>query len=88
VRAGWDNPLQELFCNVEPLDQGGPDRGDGPSCLFQTSYLSVDALVASLGEARISLPQKMIEVIQLDCANSAGNVIRLFQVDGSMQEGQ
>jgi hypothetical protein len=83
VRAGWDNPLQELFCSVEPIEAGLPQSGKAPACLLQTSYLDVAALVASLHEAQIVLPKKMIEAIQLDVVQRAGNVRRVFHPDGS-----
>lgn len=85
VRAGWDNPLEEIFCSVEPLERTVDDDDDAPACLFQTSYQNVQAVVASLAEAGIRLPEPMIDFIRLDCDAKTGNTIRVFEVDGSMK---
>lgn len=87
VRAGWDNPLEEIFCSVEPLERAVHDDDDAPGCLFKTSYPNVQALLASLGEARIRLPGPMIDFVRLDCDARTGNTVRVFEDDGSMTLG-
>jgi hypothetical protein len=85
VRAGWDEPLQEIFCSVEPMEQDISESDAAPSCLFQTSYQDVRALLASLREAQIALPERMIDFVRRDCDAKTGNTVRIFDRDGSMQ---
>lgn len=77
VRAGWDVPLQELFCSVEQLERFG-DEEQLPDCFFQTSYGSLEEMVLSLSQAGITLPPGLIQAVRQDIEHETGNVLRDF----------
>lgn len=85
VTAGWDAPLEEVFCNVQGLDNTpGISQDDYPECLLQTSFTDAQHIAETLHLADIHLPQQMIDAIQSDCDKQVGNVIRVFNPDGSI----
>ena len=83
VRAGWDVPNDELFCNVEQLETETV-AAELPECFFRTSYGSVEEITRFLAEAGITLPSKMMHVIKDDLALLAGNVLRIFSDSGEV----
>jgi hypothetical protein len=83
VIAGWDRPLQEFFCNVEPMAE---HEGDYPECLLEINYSSAAAIAENLKLANITLPAQMVEAIERDGAAQAGNVMRHFREDGSIED--
>lgn len=76
VRAGWDAPLEEIYCNVELLGTQ-PDL-DAPTCFHEFVYADIGAMILALSEAKISLPDGMRRAIEEDIRLHAGNVIRRF----------
>lgn len=76
VRAGWDVPLNEFFCSVEQLQAGQLD--ELPSCFLQTSYESLEDMMAALQQAAIAVPPGFLEVLGQDVHVRAGNVLRDF----------
>lgn len=79
VRAGWDAPLQELFCSVERLE-GADEAGELPECFFRTSYANVKEMVECLAGAHIALPAGFIQAVSHDVESRSGNVLRDFDV--------
>lgn len=88
ITAGWDEPLQEMFCNVQAQERFRMEQEDYPSCLLRTSFSKVREIVDSLKVAQISLPKQMIEAIENDCRNRTGNKVRVFNEDGTVQAGK
>ncbi len=82
VIAGWDRRLQELFCNVMPLDD--EDEGDYSELLLTPSYANVEQLGAALVAAHIQVPQALLDAVQADHTVNAGNVMRNFEPDGKL----
>ena len=89
VVAGWDNPLQEVFCNVFPLNEGAiEDDGsaeDAPEVMFAMPQGGAQDVVQALSLFNIVLPQQMVDAIQLDCDEHARNVFRSFNQDGTLK---
>lgn len=82
VIAGWDRRLQELFCNVMPLDD--EDEGDYIELLMTPNYPDVEALGAALVAAHIQVPQALLDAVRADHAANAGNVMRNFEPSGTL----
>jgi hypothetical protein len=83
ITAGWDKPLSEIFCNVLCLDDVPDDNI--PGCVLENRYESVDDICTSLKAADIELPDQMLEALRRDVETEAGNVIRVFRRDGSLE---
>ncbi|HYD77533.1 hypothetical protein [Ramlibacter sp.] len=81
VRAGWDAPLQEIYCSVEPLDVQADFDGQTPRCFLEFAYADIPSMIASLAEGGIMLPADMRQAIESDVRAGAGNVIRDFGAD-------
>lgn len=77
VRAGWDAPLNELYCNVELLERDA-HGADLPACFSAFVYEDVPSMLAALACADIRLPEGMQRAIEADLRSRAGNVIREF----------
>ncbi|MNR71765.1 hypothetical protein D3C71_24430 [compost metagenome] len=88
VSAGWDYPLQQLFCNVLTLDdEVEDDEADLPAaCFARSAYGDVTELVATLKAGGIELPRQMVEAIGQDVRDQARNILRVFGQDGALQQ--
>lgn len=81
VRAGWDVPLQELYCNVEALDGQELEFEGTPACFFNTAYSDVESMAEALALAGIRLPSSMLSAVRQDLRERAENLIREFEPD-------
>ena len=94
VSAGWDNPLQEVFCNILPLDledEGEDQPQSGPGCsVVQGASFSSAEDVASLLYEKLGLviPLTMQAIIDKDIAECARNVFRQFDEAGMLLNEQ
>ena len=88
VSAGWDYPLQQLFCNVLTLDdEVEDDEADLPAaCFARSAYSNVAELVATLQEGGIELPRQMVEALEQDVQDQARSILRVFGQDGTLQQ--
>ncbi len=82
--VGWDRRLQELFCNVMPLDD--EDEGDYTDFLLNPGVGCIDDIKALLDKAGISVPPSMLDAAAADQATNAGNVVRRFAVSGALEQ--
>lgn len=84
VRAGWDGPLQELYCSVEHLGDSEPD--ELPPCYYRTVYSTVAEIEAAVVDAGIRLPQAFLAAVNMDRMARTGSVLRMFSTDGALLE--
>jgi hypothetical protein len=88
VITGWDNPLQEIFCNVwvhgEP-SQDETDEADGPdfSALMLERYRDAQHVAQRLREFGIELPATMLRSLEEDIVQRTRNVVREFDASGA-----
>lgn len=95
VVAGWDRPTSRYFCTVMPLDDL-PDEGElddaAENELFHFSQMGSETpenaqqIVQALAFTGVVLPQAMVQAIDSDAAAQAGNIQRIFNEDGLVQE--
>ena len=94
LSAGWDRPLQTLFCDMLSLDDvedDEPEVDETPqaAALWQLSFANFESVAefeALTKKAGLQLPQTFFEALARDVAENAGNVARAFSVDGSFEE--
>ncbi len=82
--VGWDRRLQELFCNVMPLDDD--DEGDYSEFFLSPSLGSVEEIKELLQNAGITVPDTLLQAVATDQAHNAGNVMRRFSADGLIEQ--
>ena len=95
VVAGWDRPTSRYFCTVMPLDDL-PEEGElddaAENELFHFSQMGSEApenaqqIVQALAVKGVVLPQAMVTAIESDGAAQAGNVVRVFNEDGLVEQ--
>lgn len=95
VVAGWDRPTSRYFCSIMPLDDL-PDEGELDDAaedeLFHFSQMSsgtpenVQQIVKALAVKGVVLPKAMVQAIESDGAVQAGNVMRVFNEDGLVEQ--
>ena len=93
ISAGWDNPLQEVFCNVFFLgdeDEDDEDDADVDTGVAYRSSFCDGADIAGYVDAAfgVKLPQPMLEAIDRDIADCARNVLRQFDATGTLLSEQ
>ena len=83
VSAGWDNPMQQVFCNVLPLeDEDETDYSD----VFMMSFDDGAHVARFLQETfGIVLPQAMQDAITQDARVHARNLLRRFSLEGAVE---
>jgi hypothetical protein len=89
ISIGWDNPTQEAFCNAVSMEvDEDKEHDDKPSlvCLQRIRYQGIDDVLNTLKADGIVLPEAMIAAFKHDVEVGARNVIRVFNLDGSIQE--
>jgi hypothetical protein len=91
IVAGWDRPLQQLFCTVsvpgvEPWDLDDDPWLDINDRSLSGEFRSVADIRSALEEKGVSLPPTFYEKVEDDRAQDAGNVFRIFSADGSFVE--
>lgn len=84
VRAGWDGPLQELYCSVEYLGDALPEYTH--SCYSNTRYSTVEEIAAATLDAGIRLPQAFLAAVKADTIARTGSVLRVFSSSGALVE--
>lgn len=87
VTVGWDRPLQELFCSVEPLTDDEATLDLLPDDLFTLSlqkFESAESIQAALQPLGLSLPAALLASVNDDMQGNKGNVIRQFSPEGTV----
>ena len=83
VSAGWDNPTQQVFCNILPLDD---DDETDYSDVFMMSFVDGAHVAQFLQEAfGVHLPQAMQDAISQDARVKARNLLRRFSPEGAVE---
>lgn len=88
VSTGWDRRQHILFCNILALwdeDEDEANEVQLPDCFYRSSYDGVDEIVQSLAAAGINLPAPMVQAIRQDVETGAGNILRVFREDGTLE---
>jgi hypothetical protein len=88
VIAGWDNPLQQVFCGLVPsrdISDEASEAKDLPdfSDMMLESFACAQDIATRLQDYGIALPQAMLEAIDGDVVTRARNVVRVFDASGA-----
>ena len=91
--AGYDRPLQQLFFSIEPLDgiEAGSlsneheDFWEEVAVLSMAPCSSVSQLAGNLEHLGIRPPASVLAAVEDDARCQAGNTIRWFAADGSLE---
>jgi hypothetical protein len=85
ISMGWDAPLKELFCRVQPLAPNNNDSDVDAFMEFPCEFPGgLTQICSELGTLHLSIPEAMLNMVRQDADTYAGNVIREFSADGQL----
>lgn len=88
IMMGWDRPCQGYFLSVELVEAEGfvYSNLDDPKLIYFGGLPdSLTPFSEKLDELGLSVPQAMIEQIELDAAANVGNRFVMYDEGGNMQ---
>jgi hypothetical protein len=79
LTIGWDRPLKQYFYNLMDLTPGTEEPVIGTSMTMDSAVLdNLDPILEELKRLGITPPEKMVEEVQADEINRAGNRIENY----------
>lgn len=81
---GWDRRLSEFFITPLPAEKDLTDYSD----LLFSKVDGVEEIRQALSEIGMEVPQSVLDAVEADRQESAGNVCRWFDATGALIETQ
>lgn len=88
IALGFDRPLQGFFLSVELVEAEGfvYSNLNDPKLIYHGGLPdSLAPFIEKLDELGLSVPQIMIEQVELDGANNVGNRFVMYDQDGNIE---
>jgi len=87
VIVGWDRPLQQLFCSVDPQTDDDAELDKLPDDFFALSlqqFGSAADIQEALLPLGVQLPAALLASVDGDMRDNKGNVIRRYSPEGAL----
>lgn len=85
VVAGYDRPLQNVFCQAHLAETASPPLYLSATDALRMNASSIDVFVEPLAELGVSLPQVVADNVMWDKQFKAGNLVYSYDKQGTLK---